>query len=161
MQTVFQEFGVEVYQQADPVPAQTEIGQNLSYMHRQDVFHRLYFDNNGIFHNEIGTVSSRQVDTLIDQRDHHLPGKGQAALSEFPAKTLLVHVFQQTRPQRTMNFYCQPNDLPGAIPGNTIITFFFVKPCLIFLFFVRHLAAATPTSITRRANIHPASLSNR
>ncbi len=161
MQTVFQEFGVEIYQQADPVSAQPEIGQNLRHMHRQDVFHRLYFDNNGTFHDEIGTVSPRQADTLVNQRDGHLPSKGQAILLKLPAKTLLVHFFQKTRPQRTMNFYRQPNNLPGAIPGNTIITFFFVKTCLIFLIFVRHLAAAIRTGITRRANIHPVSLSNR
>jgi hypothetical protein len=139
MQAIFQEFGVEIYQQADLVSAQTEIGQNLRHMHRQDMFHRLYFDNDGAFHDEIGTVSPRQVDTLVNQRDDHLPIKGQSTLLQLPAKTFLVHVFQQTRPQRPMNFYCQPNNLPRAIPRNTIIPSFFVKACLIFLIFARHL----------------------
>jgi hypothetical protein len=148
MQTVFQKFVVEIYQQADPVSAQTEIGQNLRHMHRQDVFHRLYFDNDGTFHDEIGTISPRQADTLVNQRNGHLPSKAQPILLKLPAKTLLVHFFQQTRSQRTMNFYRQPNNLSGAIPGKTIITFFFVKPCLIFLIFVRHLADPIRAGIT-------------
>lgn len=148
MQTIFQKFGVEIYQQADPVSAQPEVGQNLRHMHRQNVFHRLYFDNDGTFHNEIGTVSPRQADTLVNQRDGHLPGKGQATLLEFPAKAFLVHLFQQTRSQGTMNFYRQSNDLPGAIPRNTIITFFFVNAFDIFLIFVRHLPNPIHTGIT-------------
>jgi len=148
MQTVFQEFGVEIHQQADAVPTQPEICQNLRHMHRQDVFHRLYFDNDGTFHDEIGAVSPRQPDALVNQRDGHLPSKDQAILLKFPAKTLLVHFFQQARPQRTMNFYRQPNDLPGAIPGKTIIAFFFVKPFYIFLIFVRHLANPIRTGVT-------------
>jgi hypothetical protein len=148
MQTVFQKFGVEIYQQADPVPSQTKIGQNLRHMYRQNVCHRLYFDNIGTFHDEIGTVSSRQADTLVNQRDGHLPRKGQAILLKLLEKALLVHFFQQTRSQRTMNFCRQPNNLPGAIPGKTIITFFFVTTCLIFLIFVRHLANPIRTGIT-------------
>lgn len=148
MQTIFQEFGVKIYRQADPVSPQPEIGQNLRHMHRQDVFHRLYFDNDGAFHNEIGTISPRQVYPLANQRDNDLPSEGQSTLLQFPAKTLLIHVFQQTRPQRTMDFYRQPNDLPRAIPGSTIITSFFVKACLIFLIFVRHLADPIRTEVT-------------
>lgn len=155
MQAVFQEFGVEIQQQADAVSAQPEICQNLRHMHRQDVFHRFYFDNDGTFYDKIGTVSPRQSDPLVNQRNGYLPGKGQANLSQLPAKTLLVHFFQQTRPQRTMNFYRQPDDLPRAIPGNTIITFFFVKACLIFLIFVRHSADPIRSGVTRRANIPP------
>jgi hypothetical protein len=47
-----------------------------------------------------------------------------------------------------MNSYRQPNDIPGVIPGKTIITFFFVKTFDIFLIFVRHLADPIRTGVT-------------
>jgi hypothetical protein len=146
MQTIFQEFGVEIYQQTDLEAAQTKIGQHLRYMHGQKVLHRLYFEQYGVLHHDIGTVAAWQTDALVDQREGRLPNKCQATLPKLPAKALLVHLFQQTRPQRSMNFYRQSNDLPGAIPGQTAITFFFVKACLkLSCFFVRHLAASPRT----------------
>jgi hypothetical protein len=86
MQTVFQKFGVEIHQQADPVSVQTEIGQNLRYMHGQNAFHRLYFDDNGILHDDIGAVATRQADALVNHGKDRLPYKGQAVLFKFSAK---------------------------------------------------------------------------
>ncbi len=117
MQTVFQEFGVEIHQQADLEATQTEIGQHLRYMHRQKVLHRLYFEQDGVFHNDIGTVAAWQADALVDQREGRLPNKCQATLPKLPAKTLLVHLFQQTRSQRSMNFYRHPMIYPVRSPG--------------------------------------------
>lgn len=148
MQTIFQKFGVEIDQQADPVSAQPEIGQHLRYMHRKNALHRLYFEKNGVLHHDVGTVAARQAEALINQRQRRLPDKCQTTVSEFPAKTLLVRLFQQARSQRPMNFYRQSDDLPGAIPGQTRNAFFFVKSFNVFLIFVRHLPASPRTGAT-------------
>src|SRR6185437_11243545 len=106
---------------------QPEVGQHLRFMHRQQVFDGLDLDDDGMLDHDVGAVAARQTNALVNQRERDLPPECQPTLLKPPTKAFLIHLFQQPRPQHTMNLYRQSDNAVGAIPGHTTTIFFFVS----------------------------------
>jgi hypothetical protein len=117
-ETVFQEGGFEIKQQADTAIAQVEIGQKLTFVDRQDGIDRFDFDKNGVFDNEVGSVATIETNAFINSRQYNLSFKSQPGIRQFQRETILVKALKQSWADRFMNFNRHPNHLAGQLPRN-------------------------------------------
>jgi hypothetical protein len=63
---------VEVDEQSDVLPAQTQIGQKLSFMHGVDCIHALDLNNHQILYQQVDSIPEVEFFALIDHRQAHL-----------------------------------------------------------------------------------------
>lgn len=82
-------------------------------MNGKNVLQALDLENYGVLDNQIESVSTIQLYTLVFHRERNLPLKGDAAKVEFMTETLFIGGFKKSRAERTMNLDGSPNDTLG------------------------------------------------
>ena len=102
---------IEVDQQTNLVVAEPEIGQHLALMHWQYAFDRFDFQDDLLFHNNIGDIAAIEANTFVDQRNWHLTTKHDAGTVEFVAQACFISCLKQTRAEATMYAHRQADDL--------------------------------------------------
>jgi len=80
-------------------------------MHRKNVLNALQFQNYGILNNQIETITTVQLDSLVLDRKRHLPLKNKTPEVKFATQTLFIGRFEQARTKRTMDFDGGSDDL--------------------------------------------------
>lgn len=65
LKSVFQRYCVEVHQQADAVSADTQIGQQLRFMQRQDAIDRLDLENDLVSDDNVRAIATVEVQTVV------------------------------------------------------------------------------------------------
>ena len=85
-------------------------------MNRQNLLDRFYFKDNGFFYHDIGSVSARETDAVIDQRQLDLPLKRQTAAAHFETQTIHINLLQKAWSNRLMNLDRQSNHAARDIP---------------------------------------------
>ena len=86
----------EVQQQAAPLSAQSQIGQNLFRMNRSQPFHRLQFDDDLVFHQQVSAKAFLEGQFLVADGDGLLPLHSQSAFLQFVGQHHFVNGFQKT-----------------------------------------------------------------
>ncbi len=77
--------GVEIEQQSNSAAAHSEIGQDLSFMDRQQSVDRLDLEDQFACNDNVGTESRFQRHALIDHWHRELPFKVDSGLLQFEA----------------------------------------------------------------------------
>src|SRR4051812_42797958 len=86
-------------------------------MHRRHTFDSLYLYNYGTGDNQIHSEAAIQPQALVDHGQWLLPYESQPSEVKFVAETLHVGRFQQSWPERPMNFDSGANNSLGNFSG--------------------------------------------
>jgi len=73
-------------------------------MDGQQAFNRFVFDDDEIIHQRVNAIAHVYFLALVNERQCHLRQDFSAALPQFISVTILVRRFEQSRPQRFMDF---------------------------------------------------------
>src|ERR1039457_2917719 len=74
-------------------------------MYGQGLLDGLQFHYNFIFHEQIDSVTTVQLESFVTERHMELTNKGKTHLAQFIANAFPICRFQQPRPQLPMNFH--------------------------------------------------------
>ena len=80
-------------------------------MNRQQSRDRFQFNQNLAFHNHVGSESRLHGMSLVDDWQHHLALKREAAVFKLSAEALFVSRFKQPRPEGSMHLDRRADDL--------------------------------------------------
>jgi hypothetical protein len=133
---VFHESGVEIQNQTDVTTARAKIGQNLRLMNQHDFVDRFYFDNNGVFDNEIGSISTIETYAFISYMQLGLSLKVQTCKRQFETETILVSMLEKSRTNGTMDIDRHANNpsghlLPIHVASGPFVTIVCFSPFVI------------------------------
>ena len=107
---MFQDFNIEINQEAVIDLSQFHIGQQLGFMNCFQPLDGLQFQNQNIFHKHIDSVPTIQRDPFVFHRKRVFHLEINMIQPKLPCKTLLICRFQKTRPKVPMNFNCSTNN---------------------------------------------------
>jgi hypothetical protein len=113
VQAVLQKHAVEVYQQRDGAIAQVQIGQNLGFMHGQQLRHGFEFQQDPSAHDNVRAVALVELHGFINDRQRNLPPHLHAGLRQLPAEAFLINRFKQAWAEPSMHFYGEADDAIG------------------------------------------------
>jgi hypothetical protein len=94
LEAVFQDWHIEVDEEANAFVRGFEIGQELRGMNWQHFFGGFDFNYNRIFHNQIHPICGLEFDALITDRQRRLPLKLESPLTQFITKAFFIDRFQ-------------------------------------------------------------------
>ncbi len=110
LDAVGQRYGIEVDQQADAAWAETEIGQKLRLVQRQDAFNRLEFQDHLAVYADVGDVAAVQVDIVINYGEQYLALERCTGPVELMAKAFFIDRFEQAGAEAAVNAHRQADD---------------------------------------------------
>lgn len=79
-------------------------------MHRSHLLHRFEFDNNLFIHNRVQSIATIQIHSLIREWQIYFFPKWNFANRQFMTKACGISRFEESWPERTMNFNGCAND---------------------------------------------------
>jgi hypothetical protein len=112
---VFHQNSIEIQQEANVASTQAKIGQDLGLMDWQNVLNRFYFENDSFFDDNVGSISSFETNTFINQVQFDLSLKSQTRTRKFKVKTIFVSMLKKPRANRTMDLDRHPNHPSGHL----------------------------------------------
>ena len=101
---------VEVEEQPDFSPTESQIGQELGFMDWQELLNALEFEQDRVFHQYVNSVTAIECDALVDERKLDLAAKCETAQLQFIAQAFLVCGFEQSGAEEAMDFNRGAND---------------------------------------------------
>ena len=133
---VFHESGVEIQNQTDVTTAGAKIGQNLGLMNQHDFIDRFYFDDNRVFNDEIGSISTIETYAFISYVQFGLSLKSQTRQRQFETETILVSMLEKSRTNGTMDIDRHANHpsghfLPVHVSSAPFVTIVCFSPFVI------------------------------
>ena len=108
---------MEIHQEADADMTHSEIGQNLSFMRRNQRCDRFDFKNDGVFDHHIGAEAERKCGSFVNDRHDDLVLKFDAGLAQLKTQKSRVNGFEKSRPGGTMHLDREADDALGQIPA--------------------------------------------
>jgi hypothetical protein len=87
-----------------------EVGDELSFVDRQEVFHCLDFQDHGVLHHEVEAVCAVEGKALVTNRDRKLTLDAKSAQDELMREAVLVRRLQKPRPEVAVNFDASADD---------------------------------------------------
>jgi hypothetical protein len=105
--------GVEIDQQADAATGQAQIGQQLCFVDRQQVFDGLEFEQYLVIHDDVRDIAAIEYGFAIVNRDSCLALERHLGLGQFIAQALFLNAFQQTAAKPAMDANCEADDAVG------------------------------------------------
>src|SRR5690606_4805092 len=81
--TVTQLRHVEVDDEADAHPGEAQIGEELRFMYLDEPLHRFQFHNDGVFNNQINSISAVESPTFVHNWQLHLTAVMNSSAVEF------------------------------------------------------------------------------
>jgi hypothetical protein len=124
---------VEVEKQANVITAHPEVCQDLGFMHWQQVFDRLDFEDEFLLNDDIGPKSGLKRNTFVNDGHRNLAGESDSRLMEFEAEALLINRFQQSWPQAPMQLDRKSDHRPGQLCTDKHILPQWPSICLVLL----------------------------
>jgi len=109
-ETVFQQRCVEIDQETDSLAAQTQVGEQLSFVQRVEGFDGLQFQDYLVLNDDVKLVSTIQLDALVLHGQRNLAPEGQVAQAQLVAKALLMCRLQQSWAEVPMDLGCRGED---------------------------------------------------
>ena len=97
---------IEVDQQTHRTSTELEIRQNLRDVERQHFFHCFEFDDDAVFDKKIDSISSLDLDALVNHGQADLVLKMQSIKRKLIVQTCAVGTFQQACAKSRVNFDC-------------------------------------------------------
>ena len=94
---------VEIQKQTERLVGQLKVGEELSFVDRQQGLDALEFDDDHLFYEKIDPVSGFELQAIILHRDRYLCLNMQTRFSQFVMQTGLIHAFQNSGSNRRMN----------------------------------------------------------
>ena len=79
-------------------------------MNSQQLIDGFQFDNQAAVDNDIHPVGAFELDRFVGDGERNLAPKLESCILELEAQTFLIGRFQQTGPERAMNFNCMADD---------------------------------------------------
>jgi hypothetical protein len=101
---------VEVDEETKRQAREAEVGEDLGFVHGQQVLDRLDLDKNLAINNHVESKPPLDCCTLVDNREGPLPLDVMAALDQLALQTFLVRGFQQSGSERLVHLNGSPND---------------------------------------------------
>jgi hypothetical protein len=89
---------VEVEQEAERMPTQSKIREELCAMNRQHNLNAFQFDDQASFDNEVDSVGALQSDAAIDNWQADLVFKTQASVGQFVVEARIARTFEDAAP---------------------------------------------------------------
>ncbi len=80
-------------------------------MNRQELLHRFQFQDQAIFHNNVYSISTFQIDRLVRNGKRHLALERNFVTLQFKTEAFLVGRLQESGPQGAMDTNCQADNL--------------------------------------------------
>lgn len=111
---VFHVLDLPIQQESERAAAELEIRQQLRLVDGQNLIDGLVLDNDAVRDAEVDAEAGLDVDTVVADREVELALRLESALPEFIDHALLVGGFQQTGPERGMNFDSGIDDMGGG-----------------------------------------------
>jgi len=102
-------YDVEVNQKTDMSPTEFEIRQNLRDMEREHFLNRLELDDDAIFDKKIDSVTSLEVNRLVDNRQPNLMFECETIDGHLVVEASSVGALQKASAKRRMNFHRRSN----------------------------------------------------
>ena len=81
-----------------------QVSEDLSQMKWQQFLHGLKFDKYAILDDEVDSIGSFELDTVIDDRKPNLMREADAIVSQLIAETSVVSALETASSQRAVNF---------------------------------------------------------
>ena len=102
---------MEVDKQANGSAAQSQIGEQLGFVHRGRSGHRFYLDNDDVLHQQIDAVTGINVDTLIRDRQRDFSLVPEAPEIQFSTKARAIGAFQEASTESCVNVHRRADDV--------------------------------------------------
>ena len=112
MDAVFEEFNVEIDQQAETAVGELQVAAELGFVKREDDLHDLVFDDDGVVDHDVHTERVVESDAVIHDRLPFLPDDVEASFGKLVAEAPLIHALDHSRPEVPMNDHRTADD-PG------------------------------------------------
>jgi hypothetical protein len=109
---------IEYEQQSAAASAQTQVDQQLCLMQWRDLLDGFHFQNIRLA-DQIGSLAAIERNTVICQRQIHLPRVTEPRLVKLIAQAPLVCALQQARTNQRMHPHRQADNLMGEIVDST------------------------------------------
>jgi len=103
MDTIFQDGRMEIDQQAEVASRESQVGQHNSVMDGCNCRNRLDFENNLIKDDDVSTIATIQLVSVINDRDGFLTLERDADTGDFKAQTLFVDGLQKAGAEFAMD----------------------------------------------------------
>ena len=112
---------VEVEQEAQPFARQSHVGEKLRFVNAQELLHCLDFNDRQVLCNQVESESRIEPLISVDHRQFNLPSEDDSRQLHLMTKTLFIHAFQQSRPQRRVNPHPTPDQFPGELRAESSV----------------------------------------
>jgi hypothetical protein len=116
-----QQGNVEIDEKADGFATQFQVGEQLSFMNRQNLFDALQLKNDLFLDNQIQAVAAVQFDSFVVYRHVNLTPKADSSQVELMAHALFIRRFQKSGTEVTMTSMAAP--MIGLVRGSFSLSF--------------------------------------
>jgi hypothetical protein len=110
-QTVFQNWDVEVDEQAHGPAAESKVGEKLSFVNRGEAFYGFDLDRDAILDQQVEPITAIQFQAFVLHGKRNFFAEWHIAKSHFLAEALLVSRFEQAGAEQAIYLDRGTNDL--------------------------------------------------
>jgi hypothetical protein len=86
------------------VPTELQVGENLSEVQREQFLHRLEFDDDAVFDDEVNSVGGIELNAIIDDWKPDLMHEVDSIFRQLVAETRVIRTFQAAGSQSRVYF---------------------------------------------------------